>query len=169
MIFATARPPSKSGAAVYRPLWRRLLHSVRRTVFVPSAPFVFLKAKTQYVLCYSFCFLIMFSGFMFLLHLATSMIELFILDLVIFMIYLFRNLIIQLPNYSTNILLPASAWRDVLLPFRLVDGFGFITWVRACLAACFLYHCVFILYGNRVSTAKFEQEYPPGLILRLDS
>ena len=33
------------------------------------------------------------------LCLATSMIELFILDLVMVMIYLFRNLIMQLPNY----------------------------------------------------------------------
>ena len=38
---------------------------------------------------------------MILLHLATSMIELFMLELVLFMIYLFQNLIIQLPNYST--------------------------------------------------------------------
>ena len=35
------------------------------------------------------------------LCLATSMIELFILDLVMVMIYLFRNLIMQLPNFST--------------------------------------------------------------------
>ena len=35
------------------------------------------------------------------LCLATSMIELFMLDLVMVMIYLFRNLIMQLPNYST--------------------------------------------------------------------
>ena len=46
--------------------------------------------------------LIMFSKFMILLHLSTSMIELFMLDLVMFMIYLFQNLIIQLPNYSTD-------------------------------------------------------------------
>ena len=36
-----------------------------------------------------------------LLRLVTNMVELFILDLVMFMIYLFQNLIIQLPNYST--------------------------------------------------------------------
>ena len=36
------------------------------------------------------------------LCLATSMIELFILDLVMVMIYLFRNLIMQLPSYSTT-------------------------------------------------------------------
>ena len=35
------------------------------------------------------------------LCLATSMIELFMLDLVMVMIYLFRNLIMQLPNFST--------------------------------------------------------------------
>ena len=39
---------------------------------------------------------------MFLLHLVTSMIGLFMLVLVKFMIYLFRNLIGQLPNYSTD-------------------------------------------------------------------
>ena len=36
-----------------------------------------------------------------LLRLVTNMVELFILDPVMFMIYLFQNLIIQLPNYST--------------------------------------------------------------------
>ena len=35
------------------------------------------------------------------LCLATSMIELFMLDLVMVMIYLFQNLIMQLPNFST--------------------------------------------------------------------
>ena len=39
MIFATARPPSKSGAAAYRRLRRCLLHSVRRTVLIQLAPF----------------------------------------------------------------------------------------------------------------------------------
>ena len=38
---------------------------------------------------------------MILPRLVTSMMELFMLDLVMFMIYLFWNLIIQLPNYST--------------------------------------------------------------------
>ena len=38
---------------------------------------------------------------MFLLHLVTSMIGLFMLVLVKFMFYLFWNLIGQLPNYST--------------------------------------------------------------------
>ena len=97
-IFATARPPSKSGAAAYR----RLLHSVHRTVFVPSASFVFPKAKTQYVYCCLIQFFIMFAEMIMIwLCLATSMIELFMLDLVMVMIYLFRNLIMQLPNYST--------------------------------------------------------------------
>ena len=45
--------------------------------------------------------LIMFSELIILLCLATSMIELFMLDLVMFMIFLFRNLIMQLPNIST--------------------------------------------------------------------
>ena len=98
MIFVTARPPSKSGAAAYR----RLLHSVRRTVFVPLAPFVFPKAKTQYVYCCLIQFFIMFAEMIMIwLCLATSMIELFMLDLVMVMIYLFWNLIMQLPNYST--------------------------------------------------------------------
>ena len=43
----------------------------------------------------------MFPKFMILLCLATSTIELFILDLVMFIIYLFQNLIMQLPNNST--------------------------------------------------------------------
>ena len=43
----------------------------------------------------------MFLDLIILLCFATSMIELFILDLVIFMIYLFWNLIMQLPNTST--------------------------------------------------------------------
>ena len=47
-------------------------------------------------------FLIIFSELIILLCLATSMIELFMLDLVMFMIYLFRNLIMQLPNISTE-------------------------------------------------------------------
>ena len=91
-------PPSKSGAAVYR----RLLYSVRKTVFVQSTSFVFPKAKTQYVQCYLIHFLIMLSEIIILLRLATSMIDLFMLDLVMFMIYLFQNLIIQLYNYSTS-------------------------------------------------------------------
>ena len=88
-IFATARPPTKSGAAAYRRLRRRLLHSVRRTVFVPSAPFIFPKAKTQYVYCCLIQFFIMFAEIIIIwLCLATSMIELFMLDLVMFLIYL---------------------------------------------------------------------------------
>ena len=90
MIFATARPPSKSGAAAYRRLRRRLLHSIHRTVFVPSALFVFPKAKTQYVYCALIQFFIMFvEMIMIWLCLATNMIKLFILDLVMVIIYLF--------------------------------------------------------------------------------
>ena len=48
-------------------------------------------------------FLIMFSEFLILLCLTTSTIELFMLDLIIFMIYLFQNLIIKLPNISKKI------------------------------------------------------------------
>ena len=43
----------------------------------------------------------MFPDIMVQLHLTTSMIGLFMLVLVMFMIYIFRNLIKQLPNYST--------------------------------------------------------------------
>ena len=97
----TARPSSKSGAAANHRLRHRLLHSVNRTVFVRSSPFVFPKAKSKYVICFSIQFLIMFSELIILLFLATTMIELFMLDLVMFMIYLFQNLIMQLPNIST--------------------------------------------------------------------
>src|SRR6185503_9839075 len=72
------------------------LCSIRSTTVILSAPFVFPTANTQYVRCYLVQCLIMF-----LLHLVTSMIGLFMLVLVKFMIYLFRNLIGQLPNYST--------------------------------------------------------------------
>ena len=43
----------------------------------------------------------MFPDIMVQLHLTTSMIGVFMLVLVMFMIYIFRNLIKQLPNYST--------------------------------------------------------------------
>ena len=94
-----ARPPSRFGVAVYRRHRRRLLRSVRNTVVTPSAP-ASPSTYAQYVSRDLLLPLIMFSKFMILLHLATSMIELFMLDLVMFMIYLFQNLIIQLPNYS---------------------------------------------------------------------
>ena len=43
----------------------------------------------------------MFFDIMVLLRLAISMTDLFMLVLVMFMIYLFQNLIMQLSNYST--------------------------------------------------------------------
>ena len=101
-VFITARPSSKSGAAANRRLRHRLLHSVNRTVFVRSSPFVFPKAKAQFVICFSIKFLIMSLELIILLCLATSMIQLFMLDLVMFIIYLFQKLIIQLPNTSTK-------------------------------------------------------------------
>ena len=101
-IFVTACPSSKSGAAVNQRLRYRSLPSVYRTIFIPSASFVFPKAKTQYVYCCLIQFFIIFAEMIMIwLCLATSMIELFMLDLVMVMIYLFRNLIMQLPHYST--------------------------------------------------------------------
>ena len=44
----------------------------------------------------------MFSELIILLCLAASMIQLFMLDLVMFIIYLFRNLKMQLSNISTT-------------------------------------------------------------------
>ena len=103
--FITARPPLKSDVAAYRRLRRRLLRSIHDTVVTPSAPLVIAaaspSANAQYVCRDLLLPLIIFSEVMILLHLAISMIELFMLDLVMFMIYLFCNLIIQLPNYST--------------------------------------------------------------------
>ena len=88
-IFATARPPSKSGAAAYHRLRCRLLHSIRMTTVILSAPFILLKAKAQYVHCYLIQRVIMCSEIMIIVRLATSMIGLFMLVLVMFIIYLF--------------------------------------------------------------------------------
>ena len=48
-----------------------------------------------------------------MLCLVASMIELSILDLIMFMIYLFWNLIMQLPNTSTSCRLGPQPPRDV--------------------------------------------------------
>ena len=100
-IIITAHPSSKSGAAVNHRLRHQLLYSINRAVFIWSTPFVFPKAKAHYVHSYFIQFLITFSEYMILMCLVTSMIELFMLDLVIFLIYLFWNLSMQLPNIST--------------------------------------------------------------------
>ena len=84
-IFIMARPSSKSSDAV-RCLQHCLLHSVYKTVFVLLKPFVFPKAKAQYVHCYLIHCLIMFSDIMILSRLVTCMVEQFMLDLVLFMI-----------------------------------------------------------------------------------
>jgi len=63
------------------------------------------------------------------------MIELFILDLVIFMIYLFRNLIMQLPNTSTiqkpyyrqSIDFTMAGFADALMPDKFT-GVHFKRW-----------------------------------------
>ena len=104
-IFVTAHPSSKSGTATNRHLRHRQLHYVNRTVLIRSTSFVFPKAKAQHIHCYFIQFLIMFSEFMIMLCLVTSMIELFMLDLVMLMIYLFRNVIMQLSHISTDTLI----------------------------------------------------------------
>ena len=75
--------------AAYHRLRRRVLHSVHKSVFVQSALFVFLKSKTQVRTLLFDTFFIMFFEIMILLRLVTSIIELLMLDLIIFMIYLF--------------------------------------------------------------------------------
>ena len=55
----------------------------------------------------------MFYDIMILLCFAAIMIELFMIDLVMFMIYLFRNLIMQLPNNST-LIPPSPGWGGAL-------------------------------------------------------
>ena len=66
-------------------------------------------------------FLIMISVIITMLCLVASMIELFIPDLVMFMIYLSWNLIMQLLNYSTYFTLTSND----------VENFGHLT-VVAC-------------------------------------
>jgi len=92
-IFTTARPLSKSGIAAYHHLQRRLLCSIRNTVVTTPASLVIAtaspSAKVQCIHCYFIRFLIMFSEIIILLYLVTNMIELFMLDLVMLMIYLF--------------------------------------------------------------------------------
>ena len=78
-VFIAARSSSKSAAAANRRLEHWWLHSIRRTVFVPSARFIFLTAPAQYVLNYIIQFLIMFSKIVIMLCLITSMIELLML------------------------------------------------------------------------------------------
>src|SRR6185503_11145152 len=96
-----ARPPSKSGAAAYRRLQRRLLRSVRRIVFVSSAPFVFPAAPAQYVFCDQICFIIIFSEIMFMIYVLSSMLESCMLGLILVMINLVRNLNLQLSIFPT--------------------------------------------------------------------
>ena len=49
-----------------------MLRSVRRTIFVSSAPFVFPAAPAQYVFCDQICFIIMFSEIMFMIYCCRS-------------------------------------------------------------------------------------------------
>ena len=88
---------------------------VRRTVFIPSARFVFPTAPAPYVHCYIIQFLIMFFKFMIMLCLVVSTIELFMLDLIVFMIYLFWNLIMHMPNYLTSMHVQRTiqAWEQI--------------------------------------------------------
>ena len=101
IFFATARAPSKSGVAAYRRLQRRLLRSVRRTVFVPSAPFVFPAAPAQYVSRDQIQFIIIFSEIMFMIYVLSSMLESCMLDLILVMINLVQNLNLQLSIFPT--------------------------------------------------------------------
>ena len=97
-----ARPPSKAGAAAYRRLQRRLLRSVRRTVFVSSASFVFPMAQAQYTFCDQIYFIIMFSEIMFMIYVLSSMLESCMLGLILIMINLVRNLNLQLSIFTTT-------------------------------------------------------------------
>ena len=72
---------------------------------------------------------------------AAIMIELFMLDLVMFMIYLFQNLIMQLPNFSTiqkpyyrqSIIFTMASFADALRPGKFT-GVHFKRWkVNVCL------------------------------------
>ena len=72
---------------------------------------------------------------MILLCFAAIMIELFMLDLVMFMIYLFRNLIMQLSNYSTiqksyakqSVDFTIAGFADALRPDKFI-GVHFKRW-----------------------------------------
>ena len=63
---------------------------------------------------------------MFLLRLVTSMIILFILVLVMFMIYLFQNLIIQLPNCSTYAFVQSRSWVSAQQMLQFYSGLNAI-------------------------------------------
>ena len=78
---------------------------------------------------------------MFLLRIATSMIGMFMLVLIMFMIYLFQNLIRQLPNYSIiqkpysrqSVVFTMASFADALRPDKFT-GMHFKRWqVKVCL------------------------------------
>jgi hypothetical protein len=96
IFFATARSPSKSGAAAYRRLQRWLLRSVRRTIYVSSAPLVFPTAPAQYISCDQIQFIIMFSEIIFMIFVLSSVLESCLLDFNLVMLNLVRNLNLQL-------------------------------------------------------------------------
>ena len=97
-----AHPPSKSGVVAYRRLQRRLLCSVRRTVVIPTAPFVFPVVPTQYVFRDQIQFIIMFSEIMFMMFVLSSMLESCVLGLILVMLNLVRNLNLQLSVKSSS-------------------------------------------------------------------
>jgi hypothetical protein len=77
-----ARPPSKSAATAY---------SVPRTVFVPTAPFVFPVAPAQYVFRDQIQFIIIFSEIMFMMFVLSSILESCMLSLILVMLNLVRS------------------------------------------------------------------------------
>ena len=86
---------------MYRRLQRRLLRSVRKTVFVPFEPFVFPAAPASYVFCDQIQFIIIFSEIMFLMFVLSNMLESRMLGLVLVMLNLVRNLNLQLSIFPT--------------------------------------------------------------------
>ena len=102
VFFATTRSPSKSGVTAYRCLQRRLLRSVRRTVFVPSARTA---APAQYVSRYQIQFIIIFYEIIFMMYVLFSILESCMLGLILVMLNLARNLNLQLSIFPTPCLL----------------------------------------------------------------
>ena len=102
-IFATACPPTKSAVVAYRRLHRRLLCSVRRIVFILTAPFVFPAAPAQYIFRDQIQFIIMFYEIMFMMFVLSSMLEYCMLGFILIMFNLVRNSHLQLSIFPTYV------------------------------------------------------------------